>query len=122
MNLKKLKFQTRAIHEGCGYSEDTGAVMPPLFLTSTFASDNPHGFDYTRSGNPNFRLLEECLASLENAKFGTCFGSGVSAITAIVSTLKSGDIVVAEENVYGCTYRLFDKVFRRRSVETIWAG
>jgi cystathionine gamma-synthase len=87
--------------------------MPPVFLTSTFESGNPDGFDYTRSGNPNFRLLEENLASLEGAKHATCFASGVSAITAVVSTLKSGDLVVAEENVYGCTYRLFDKVFAK---------
>jgi cystathionine gamma-synthase len=87
--------------------------MPPVFLTSTFESGNPDGFDYTRSGNPNFRLLEENLASLESAKHATCFASGVSAITAVVSTLKSSDLVLAEENVYGCTYRLFDKVFAK---------
>jgi cystathionine gamma-synthase len=87
--------------------------MPPVFLTSTFQSGNPDGFDYTRSGNPNFRMLQDSAASLEGAKFATCFASGVSAITAVVSTLKSGDLVLAEENVYGCTYRLFDKVFAK---------
>lgn len=87
--------------------------MPPVYLTSTFASGNPDGFDYTRSGNPNFRLLQESLAALEGARFATCFASGVSAITAVVSTLKSGDVVLAEENVYGCTYRLFEKVFAK---------
>ena len=87
--------------------------MPPVYLTSTFESGNPDGFDYTRSGNPNFRLLQESLAALEGARFATCFASGVSAITAVVSTLKSGDVVLAEENVYGCTYRLFDKVFAK---------
>jgi cystathionine beta-lyase/cystathionine gamma-synthase len=120
MNHKDRKFQTRAVHEGCGYAGDTGAVMPPVFLTSTFAAGNPDGFDYTRSGNPNFRLLEECLSSLEQARFATSFASGVSAITAIVSTLKSGDIVVAEENVYGCTYRLFDKVFQKFGVDVAY--
>lgn len=87
--------------------------MPPVFLTSTFASGNPDGFDYTRSGNPNFRLLQEAAASLEGGRYATCFASGVSAITAVVSTLKSGDVVLAEENVYGCTYRLFDRVFAK---------
>jgi cystathionine beta-lyase/cystathionine gamma-synthase len=86
-------------------------VMPPLFLTSTFATGNPDGFDYTRSGNPNFRLLEESAASLEAARHATCFASGVSAITAVVSSLQSGDLVLAEENLYGCTYRLFERVF-----------
>lgn len=106
-------FTTRAVHAGRGFAGSTGAVMPPVFLTSTFASGNPDGFDYTRSGNPNFRLLERSLASLEGAQFATCFASGVSAITAVVSTLRSGDLVLAEENVYGCTYRLFERVFAK---------
>jgi cystathionine gamma-synthase len=110
---EQLGFSTRAVHKGRGFAGTTGAVMPPVFLTSTFQSGNPDGFDYTRSGNPNFRMLQESAASLEGAKFGTCFASGVSAITAVVSTLKSGDLVFAEENVYGCTYRLFDKVFAK---------
>lgn len=106
-------FSTRAVHTGRGFSGTTGAVMPPVFLTSTFESGNADGFDYTRSGNPNFRMLEESVASLEAARFATCFASGVSAITAVVSSLKSGDLVLAEENVYGCTYRLFERVFAK---------
>src|SRR5438874_7584308 len=94
-------FSTRAVHKGRGFAGSTGAVMPPVFLTSTFQSGNPDGFDYTRSGNPNFRMLQESTASLESAKFATCFASGVSAITAVISTLKSRDLVLAEENVYG---------------------
>jgi cystathionine gamma-synthase len=109
-------FTTRAVHESCGFAGTTGAVMPPVFLTSTFESGNPDGFDYTRSGNPNFRLLQQSAAALEGARFATCFASGVSAITAVVSTLRSGDLVLAEENVYGCTYRLFDKVFAKFGV------
>jgi len=110
-------FTTRAVHEGRGFAGTTGAVMPPVFLTSTFETGNPDGFDYTRSGNPNFRLLERCAASLEGARFATCFASGMSAITAVVSSLKSGDVVLAEENVYGCTYRLFDRVFAKFGLE-----
>src|SRR5512138_1891117 len=106
-------FSTRSVHRGRGFSGTTGAVMPPVFLTSTFATGNPDGFDYTRSGNPNFRLLEENVASLEGARYATCFASGVSAITAVVSSLKSGDLVLSEENVYGCTYRLFERVFAK---------
>ncbi len=112
-NSSSTGFSTRAVHAGRGFAGTTGAVMPPVFLTSTFASGNPDGFDYTRSGNPNFRMLEGSLASLEGAKHATCFASGVSAITAVVSTLKSGDVVLAEENVYGCTYRLFARVFAK---------
>lgn len=110
-------FETRAIHSGRDFVGETGAVTPPVWLTSTFEYGNPNGFDYTRSGNPNFRLLDRTVASLEGGKFATCFGSGVSAITAVVSTLKSGDVVVAEENIYGCTFRLFAQVFSKFGVE-----
>lgn len=111
-----LKFETSAIHNGLEWNNETGAVIPPVYLTSTFEHGNPGGFDYTRSGNPNFRNLEAALSSLERAKYATVFASGVSAITAIVSTLKSGDCVLAEENVYGCTFRLFDQVFEKFGV------
>lgn len=109
-------FATRAIHDGLGYTGDTGSVIPPVYLTSTFAHGNLDGFDYTRSGNPNFRILEAQVASLEQADHATAFASGVSAITAVVSTLSSGDRVLAEENIYGCTFRLFDQVFAKFGV------
>ena len=110
-------FETRAIHTGLNFREETGAVIPPIFATSTFESGNPGGFDYTRSGNPNFRNLQDALASLEGATHATVFASGVSAITAVVSTLSSGDLVLAEENVYGCTFRLFAQVFGKFGVD-----
>lgn len=113
-------FTTTAVHRGRGFAGTTGAVMPPVFLTSTFESGNPDGFDYTRSGNPNFRLLQEAAAALEGARHATCFASGVSAITAVLSTLKSGDVVLAEENVYGCTYRLLDKVFAKMGIRALY--
>lgn len=108
---KKAAFATEAIHASPGYHEGTGAVTSPIFATSTFANGNAHGFDYTRSGNPNFRNLETILSSLETADHATVFSSGVAAVTAVVSSLKSGDLILAEENVYGCTYRLFHQVF-----------
>jgi cystathionine beta-lyase/cystathionine gamma-synthase len=110
-------FETRAIHMGRDFVNDTGAITPPVWMTSTFEYGNPNGFDYTRSGNPNFRLLSSTIASLESAQFATVFASGVSAITAVVSTLKSGDVVLAEENIYGCTFRLFAQVFAKFGVE-----
>ena len=110
-------FETRAIHAGLNYREQTGAVIPPVYMTSTFATGNAEGFDYTRSGNPNFRNLEHTLAALESAQFATVFASGVSAITAVASCLKQGAWVLAEENVYGCTYRMFDKVFAKFGVQ-----
>ncbi len=110
------QFETRAIHAGRDFASDTGAVIPPVYLTSTFEHGNPGGFDYTRSGNPNFRNLDATLAELEGAQFCTSFASGVSAITAVVSTLKTGDLVLAEENIYGCTFRLFAQVFAKFGV------
>lgn len=87
------RFETRAIHVGQDHREATGAVIPPIYMTSTFETGNPEGFDYTRSGNPNFRNLQAALASLEGAQHCTVFASGVSAITAVVSTLQSGDLI-----------------------------
>jgi len=110
--------ETLAIHRGQEFKGNTGAVIPPVYLTSTFEHGNPEGFDYTRSGNPNFRNLSDQLATLEKGEFATVFGSGVAAITAIISTLKGGDLVLAEENVYGCTYRLLAQVFEKFGVKT----
>ena len=111
---------TRAIHHGESFANETGTVMPPIFSTSTFAHGNAGGFDYTRSGNPNFRILERVLASVEHCNHATVFGSGVSAITAIVSGLSQGDLVICEENLYGCTVRLFEQVFAKFGVRTEW--
>ncbi len=110
------RFETRAIHIGQDWRAETGAVIPPIYMTSTFETGNPGGFDYTRSGNPNYRNLQATLASLENAKHATVFASGVSAITAIAFGLKSGDTIVSEQNIYGCTYRLFERVLRKFGV------
>ena len=111
---------TRVIHHGISFAEDTGTVMPPIFPTSTFAHGNQAGFDYTRSGNPNFRILDGVLASLEGCEHATVFASGVSAITAVVSQLKQGDLVLCEENLYGCTVRLFEQVFAKFGLRTEW--
>ena len=92
------QFETAAIHVGHDWRDQTGAVIPPVYLTSTFEYGNEGGFDYTRSGNPNFRNLQQTLAALEGCRHACVFASGVSAITAVVSTLKSGDVVVLEEN------------------------
>lgn len=111
------RFETRAIHIGQDYRSETGAVIPPVYMTSTFETGNPGGFDYTRSGNPNFRNLQATLASLENARHATVFASGVSSISAIVFSLKSGDLILSEQNIYGATYRLFERVLRRFGID-----
>ena len=114
-----MDFETKAIHIGQRPDAETGAVIPPIYATSTFAQIRPgetRGYDYTRSGNPNFSRLGETLAALEGARHATVFANGMAAITAVISTLKSGDRVLAEENIYGCTYRIFDRLFEKFGV------
>lgn len=111
---------TKAIHHSENFAKETGTVMPPIFPSSTFTHGNEAGFDYTRSGNPNFRILESTLASLEDCNYASVFSSGVSAITAVVSSLKKGDLILCEENLYGCTMRLFNEVFSRFGVKSQW--
>ncbi|MAB60810.1 MAG: cystathionine gamma-synthase [Verrucomicrobiales bacterium] len=113
---KQSHFETVSIHAGNEFKEATGSIIPPIFATSTFESDNEHGFDYTRSGNPNFTNLEQVIAKIEKADCATVFASGVSAITAVLSTLNKDSKILAEENIYGCTYRLIDQVFSRFGV------
>jgi cystathionine gamma-synthase len=111
-----MKFDTAAIHVGQEPDKETGAVIPPVYLTSTFAQLEPgqtRGYDYTRSGNPAFDRLGATLAHLEQAQYATVFGSGMAAVNAVITTLSSGDHVVAEENIYGCTYRIYDQVFKK---------
>tara|TARA_B100000579_G_scaffold6747_1_gene5154 strand:+ start:551 stop:1720 length:1170 start_codon:yes stop_codon:yes gene_type:complete len=111
---------TRLIHHKENFSGKTGSIMPPIFPTSTFVHGNEDGFDYTRSGNPNFRILESVLSDLEECQFASVFSSGVAAITAIVSSLQAGDLILCEENLYGCTVRLFEQVFNRFGLRTLW--
>jgi cystathionine gamma-lyase len=107
---------TRALHVGQGPDPSTGAVVVPIHLATTFAQESPgrhRGFEYSRSGNPTRGNLEACLASLEGAAHGLAFSSGLAATTIVMLLLDPGDHVVFTEDVYGGTFRLFDKVFRR---------
>ncbi|MEI8124646.1 MAG: PLP-dependent aspartate aminotransferase family protein [Parachlamydiaceae bacterium] len=117
-----MKFATKAVHAGHEPDEVTGAVMPPIYMTSTYAQEYPgetKGYDYTRAGNPNFTILEKVLASLEDAKHATVFSAGLGALTGLISMLSSGDKVVAIDGLYGGTYRLFNSVFNRYGIEFI---
>ncbi len=110
-----MKFSTKAIHAGQEPDKVTGSVVVPIYQTSTYKQDqvNVHkGFEYSRSGNPTRQALEECLAALENGRFSLAFSSGLAAEHAVLSTLKPGDHVVASEDMYGGTYRLFEQVFK----------
>ena len=119
-----MKFATKAVHAGNEPDKETGAIMPPIYMTSTFVQEAPgvsKGYEYTRAHNPNFTILEKQLAALENAKYATVFSSGLGALTALISTLKQGDKVVALDGLYGGTYRLFNQVFNRFGIEFISA-
>jgi len=111
-----LRFDTLAIHAGQRPDPTTGAVMTPVYLTSTYVQDGPgkhKGFEYSRTRNPTRDALEGCLAALEGGEHGLAFASGLAATDAILHTLESGDHVVHSDDVYGGTFRIFDKVFRR---------
>ena len=115
-----MKFSTKAIHVGQAPDKETGAVIPPIYMTSTYAQEAPNthkGYDYTRAGNPNFTNLEATLASLEQGKVATVFSSGIGATTAIVSSLSKDDKVVIANDLYGGTYRLFSRVFSQFGID-----
>jgi len=111
-NREYKGFSTKAVHAGQEPEPHTGAVIPPIYQTTTYQQSAPakhKGFEYTRAGNPNFERLEEALASLEEGKFATVFSSGLGASLAVLNLLKAGDHVVAGDDLYGGTYRLFTK-------------
>ena len=110
---KKQGFETRAIHAGQKADPSTGAVMMPIYTSSTFKQESPgvhKGYDYSRSGNPTRNAFEECMASLEEGIKGYGFSSGVAAISACVELLEPGDHVIAMDDLYGGTVRLFNEI------------
>lgn len=116
----KFDFATRAIHAGQAPDSATGAVVTPLYLSSTFEHASPgefKGFDYSRSGNPTRAAFEACIANLEGARHGFATASGSVATTTILSLLESGDHVLACDDMYGGTRRLFDQVLRPKGIE-----
>jgi cystathionine gamma-lyase len=117
---ERRRFETLAIHAGQHPDPTTGAVMTPVYLTSTYVQDGPgnhKGYEYSRTQNPTRHALQDCLAALEGARFGLAFASGLAATDAILHLLSAGDHVLASDDVYGGTFRLFDKVFRRHGLE-----
>jgi len=115
-----MKFATKTIHAGQKPDKTTGAVTVPIYQTSTYKQDEinvDRGFEYSRTGNPTRQALEECLASLENGRFALAFSSGLAAEHSVLSTLKPGDHVIAAEDMYGGTYRLFEEVFKPYGIQ-----
>ncbi len=116
----KQRFETRAIHTGCEPDPGTGAIMTPIFQTSTYVQESPgrhKGYDYSRTHNPTRTALEKNIASLEGGNYGLAFSSGMSAISTIMQTLNTGDHIICCDDVYGGTFRLFDKVLKRYKLE-----
>lgn len=111
-----MKFGTKAIHAGIEPDPTTGAIMTPIFQTSTYVQDGPgnhKGYEYARTQNPTRTALQTQLAALENGKFAFCFGSGLAAIDTLLKTLSPGDEVLSTNDLYGGTYRLFVRVYEK---------
>ena len=118
MSTKKNKqgFETRAIHAGQEPDPTTGAIMTPIYTSSTYVQESPgvhKGYDYSRSVNPTRKALESCIADLEGSSHGFAFASGMSASATVLELLSSGDHVIAMDDLYGGTYRLFENVRKR---------
>ena len=125
MNTKDLKFNSKTIHGGQQPDVAYGAVMPPIYQTSTYAQTTPgehKGFAYSRSANPTRAALENSLASIENGSYGIAFASGVAAIDAVVKLLKPGDEVVSTNDLYGGSYRLFKQIFEKFGITFHFIG
>ena len=115
MGKEKLHFNSKTIHGGQQLDKGYGAVMPPVYLTSTYAQSSPgdhQGYEYSRTHNPTRTALEASLASIENGTDGFCFGSGMAAIDAVIKLLSPGDEVISTNDLYGGSYRIFTKIFQ----------
>tara|TARA_R110002094_G_scaffold37312_9_gene50222 strand:- start:960 stop:2126 length:1167 start_codon:yes stop_codon:yes gene_type:complete len=118
---RTLGFGTNAIHAGQSPDPTTGAIMTPVYMTSTYVQEAPSvnkGYDYSRSHNPTRTALEGNLAALEGANHGLCFASGMAAIHCVLNLLKSGDHVIAGNDLYGCTYRLLQTLYTKFGLKT----
>lgn len=114
-----MKFGTKAIHAGINPDSATGAIMTPIYQTSTFVQEgvgNHKGYQYSRTQNPTRHVLENNLAALENGSFGACFASGIAAIDCVIKMLKPGDEVIATNDLYGGSYRLFTTIFEKYGI------
>jgi len=118
-----MKIATRFIHAGTEPDPSTGAIMTPIYQTSTYVQEAPgvnKGFEYARSQNPTRKALEEALAVIENGKFGLAFSSGVAATDAVIKLLAPGDEVIAGNDMYGGTFRLFSKIFEKFGIKFLY--
>ncbi len=120
-----MKFNTKTIHGGQITEKAYGAVMPPIYQTSTYVQQSPgnhKGYEYSRTHNPTRDALEKSIASIENGKYGLAFGSGLAAIDAILKLLEPGDEVISTNDLYGGSYRLFTKIFEKFAIKFHFTG
>ncbi|GAB4154521.1 MAG: cystathionine gamma-synthase [Winogradskyella sp.] len=120
-----MKFNTKVIHGGQEHDAAYGAVMPPIYQTTTYAQSTPgthKGYEYSRTHNPTRHALEKAFASLESGNYGLAFGSGLAAIDAVLKLLKPGDEVISTQDLYGGTYRLFTKIYENFGVKFHFLG
>ncbi len=120
-----MKFGTKAIHAGVHPDESTGAIMTPIYQTSTYVQDgvgNHKGYEYSRTLNPTRHALEKNLAAIENGQFGACFGSGLAAIDCVIKMLNPGDEVISTNDLYGGTYRIFNTIFAKYGIKFHFVG
>lgn len=120
-----MKFDTKTIHAGITPDPSTGAIMTPIFQTSTYVQASPgdhKGFEYSRTQNPTRDVLQKNLAALENGKHGLCFSSGLAATDAVLKTLNPGDEIIAANDLYGGTYRIFTKLFEKYGLKFHFIG
>ncbi len=114
-----MKFATKAIHAGVQPDPATGAIMTPIYQTSTYVQEGigiHKGYEYSRTGNPTRAALERSIAALENGKYGACFGSGLAAIDCVIKMLNPGDEVIATDDLYGGSYRIFNTIFAKYGI------
>ena len=119
-NRKDMKFGTKVIHAGLTYDSATGAIMTPIYQTSTYVQDgvgNHKGYAYSRTLNPTRHALEKNLAALENGSYGACFGSGLAAIDCLIKILNPGDEVISTSDLYGGSYRIFTDIFEKYGIK-----
>jgi len=120
-----MKFNTKTIHGNQQNDPATGAVMPPIYQTTTYAQKSPgkhKGYEYSRTANPTRTALENSLASIENGKFGLAFGSGMAAIDCMLKLLNPGDEVISTNDLYGGSYRIFTKIFENYGIKFHFTG
>ncbi|HEY4147677.1 MAG TPA: PLP-dependent transferase, partial [Chitinophagaceae bacterium] len=120
MSNRFVKPATKFIHAGAEPDPSTGAIMTPIYQTSTYVQEAPgknKGYEYARSQNPTRKALEDALAVIENGKYGLAFSSGVAATDAVIKLLNPGDEVIAGNDMYGGTYRLFTKIFEKFGIK-----